>query len=318
MRLGRGERGIGRKSTGLSAGAFSHETSAPHIGQNFASALGRAKEQELHRKASMLSERCTHPHYFSSLRCTHAAAQVLYEYYAPAVGKASYSELDVDAVLKTVDALSRRVVERFPDAGLRGVCKELQSVGEAAREDLRHARQPIWPIRIGTVAVLGFMLAFVAVAFANIRITDDTFNLTNLVDVVQNIVQDFVWLGLAVYFLVRIEATVKRKRVLRMLHRLRSIAHVIDMHQLTKDPYRLTSPEQETASSPTTALTPFLLLRYLDYCSEMLSLTGKIAALYLRDFDDSGVVAAVTEVEELTSGLSQKIWQKISSIPADA
>ena len=43
----------------------------------------------------------------------------------------------------------------------------------------------------------------------------------------------------------------------------------------------------------------------------MLSLTGKIAALYLKDFDDSVVVSAVNEIEELTTGLSRKIWQKI-------
>jgi hypothetical protein len=55
----------------------------------------------------------------------------------------------------------------------------------------------------------------------------------------------------------------------------------------------------------------FELSRYLDYCSEMLSITGKIAALYIQDFDDDGALAAVNEVESLTTGLSRKIWQKL-------
>ena len=58
-------------------------------------------------------------------------------------------------------------------------------------------------------------------------------------------------------------------------------------------------------------LTPLLLNRYLDYCSEMLSLTGKIAALYVQQFDDSVSLVAVSEVEQLTTGLNNKIWQKI-------
>lgn len=43
----------------------------------------------------------------------------------------------------------------------------------------------------------------------------------------------------------------------------------------------------------------------------MLSLIGKIAALYIQRFDDSIAVAAVSEIEQLTTGLSRKIWRKI-------
>lgn len=43
----------------------------------------------------------------------------------------------------------------------------------------------------------------------------------------------------------------------------------------------------------------------------MLSLTGKIAALYVQNYDDPVVLASVTEVEALTTGLSGKIWQKL-------
>ena len=51
-------------------------------------------------------------------------------------------------------------------------------------------------------------------------------------------------------------------------------------------------------------------MRSLDYCSELLSPTGKVAALYVRDFDDAVARAAVNEVEGLTTGLSREIWQK--------
>jgi len=227
----------------------------------------------------------------------------------------SYSELDVDQVLATLEVLAHRIDERFPNAGLRGVCQELQVVGQTAKEEVERSREPIWPLRIGIFVLIGLMLAVVAIGIVSVRITDDTLHLTNLVDVVQNVIQDAVWLGLGVYFLIRFEASVKRNRVFGTLHKLRSLAHVIDMHQLTKDPVRITGALKDTDSSPKRQMTPFLLQRYLDYCSEMLALTGKIAALYLGEFHDPVVVTAVTEIEELSAGLSRKIWQKISSIP---
>jgi hypothetical protein len=51
--------------------------------------------------------------------------------------------------------------------------------------------------------------------------------------------------------------------------------------------------------------------RYLDYCSEMLALTGKVATVYVAEFDDPVVLDAVNEVENLTTGLSRKVWQKL-------
>ena len=66
-----------------------------------------------------------------------------------------------------------------------------------------------------------------------------------------------------------------------------------------------------TQSSPTRTLSRFELSRYLDYCSEMLSLTSKVAVLYAQSFPDTEVTDAVSDVERIAAGLSQKVWQKI-------
>lgn len=89
------------------------------------------------------------------------------------------------------------------------------------------------------------------------------------------------------------------------------MAHVIDMHQLTKDPGHFLIAVDNTPSSPDRKLSPGETVRYLDYCSEMLSLIGKVGALYNQNFDDSVAIASVSEIESLTTGLTQKIWQKI-------
>ena len=36
-----------------------------------------------------------------------------------------------------------------------------------------------------------------------------------------------------------------------------------------------------------------------------------LAALYIRRFDDPVALAAVNELENLTGGLSRKVWQKL-------
>ncbi|MEK6222153.1 MAG: hypothetical protein N2D54_07880 [Chloroflexota bacterium] len=43
----------------------------------------------------------------------------------------------------------------------------------------------------------------------------------------------------------------------------------------------------------------------------MLSLTGKVAALYAQFIDDPVVLDAVSRVELLTTAMSRKVWQKL-------
>ncbi len=145
------------------------------------------------------------------------------------------------------------------------------------------------------------------------------------IEVGQNVEQDLdafinilIFGSAATWFLLNWQAKSKRSFIIHRINELRSFAHVIDMHQLTKDPERFRKTHETTESSPVNKLTPYQMRRYLDYCAELLSLTGKVAALYLRTLDDATVVAAVNEIEALTTGLSRKIWQKIELMRPDA
>ncbi|MBD3794779.1 MAG: hypothetical protein IE878_04920 [Epsilonproteobacteria bacterium] len=68
---------------------------------------------------------------------------------------------------------------------------------------------------------------------------------------------------------------------------------------------------EPTQSSPKLMMNPKSLIRYLHYCTELLSLTGKIAALYGQKLEDATIIRNINDIEELTTSLSQKIWQKI-------
>ena len=63
-------------------------------------------------------------------------------------------------------------------------------------------------------------------------------------------INSVIFFSIAVYFLLTIETRLKRRRALRTLHQLRSLAHVVDMHQLTKDPEQLLLAPRDTPSSP--------------------------------------------------------------------
>ncbi len=93
-------------------------------------------------------------------------------------------------------------------------------------------------------------------------------------------------IGAAIVFLVSLETRGKRRRVTEALNRLRSVAHVIDAHQLTKEPWA-SNGLPSTAHSPKRALEPPMLARYLDYCSELLSLSSKLGFLYVQSFPDT-------------------------------
>jgi hypothetical protein len=125
-----------------------------------------------------------------------------------------------------------------------------------------------------------------------------------------------VLMGAALFFLISLETRLKRRHALRDLHVFRSFAHVIDMHQLTKDPSSIIAAGAQTESSPERTMTTFEITRYLDYCSEMLSLTSKLAALYAQNLPDAVIIEAVKDIEALTTNLSQKIWQKITILDA--
>lgn len=221
------------------------------------------------------------------------------------------AELDASRIVQTIELLERRIGERFHGSGLGRVCHELRELAGGTQQHVEGLSGPIWPLRalavigVGGIVVIGAWLLVVA--------WRGLFEARGFVELVQgseSAVNLVLLLAMAVFFLVSMETRVKRHRALAALHRLRSIVHIVDMHQLTKDP-EFTRAAAQTPSSPARPHTPFELGRYLDYCSELFSLTSKVAALYGQSLRDPVVLAAVSDIESLGASLSNKVWQKI-------
>lgn len=230
----------------------------------------------------------------------------------------TYRALDPNLVIETIRILSQRIAERFPGAGLANVCAELLTLaGEssARAETIAKRNQPLHITVVSLIAAgVGALLWIALLLLHSVSAAAD--NVYSVVQGIEAAANLTVLIGAAVFFLMRIEERLKRRSALEALHELRSIIHVIDMHQLTKDPATPVKVGGKTPSSPPRTLTRFEVTRYLDYCSEMLSLTSKVAVLYAQKFPEPTVVEAVSDIERIAAGLSQKIWQKIMILEA--
>jgi len=224
-----------------------------------------------------------------------------------------YNELKLDLVVNTLRALRSRIEERFPGSGLGHVAEELIRVAEETGPFIERLRRPNWLLRVAiATAVSGLASVPLILAFRfgdGLSLGID--GAGALLQIIESAIQDIVFLAIAIYFLLTLETRLDRRVSLRELHRLRTIVHIVDMHQLTKDPEHLLTPGNVTASSPERRLTRFELARYLDYCTELLSLSSKLAALHAQYLNDPVVLNAVNDIEVLASNLSNKIWQKI-------
>ncbi|MFA5954983.1 hypothetical protein [Hyphomicrobium sp.] len=224
----------------------------------------------------------------------------------------SYRALDPTKVLETLEKLELRISARFPNSGLSRVCASLIDIAKQTSQRIDYVSRPNWALRLLLVAIVGaslIILTYLASQVSALKGTDQWSEAVQGLDALFNLL---VLLGGGAFFVSTLETRWKRARALAALHELRSIVHVIDMHQLTKDPSAMGAVR--TPSSPDRNLSPIELVRYLDYCSEMLSLTAKCAALYAERLSDSVVVDTVGDLERLTSDLSNKIWQKITII----
>jgi hypothetical protein len=229
-----------------------------------------------------------------------------------------FSELDPAPIRATIERLGRRISERFPSSGLLGLAEELLRTAEQNAELIGKLQRPLWWLRglaILGAAALAALVLWAALQIAQIAAAGHG-TLSEILQGVDAAVNELIVLSIALFFLVSLETRFKRRGALAMLHRLRSLAHIVDMHQLTKDPGHALREIEPTASSPERPLLPEQLIRYLDYCSELLSLISKLAALQAQHLQDQVVLEAVNEIESLTSDLSRKIWQKITIISA--
>ncbi|MFT4296648.1 MAG: hypothetical protein QM582_14675 [Micropruina sp.] len=227
--------------------------------------------------------------------------------------------LDAASVRATVVRLDHRIRTRFPTRNLRFLPGQLIQVIDHLQQ-----RQDAWRIRrrwltlscrlLIAVAVAGLLAALAVIVSQSAPGAGPSG--WDWLSVFESLVNDAIFAGVAIYFLWALPERLQRHGDLATLQRLRSLAHVVDMHQLTKDPERLRPDFHTTTATVPLRMTSIELANYLDYCSELLSMVGKTAALFGEDTDDRTTLSTIAGIEDLTNQLSVKIWTKISLLPS--
>lgn len=223
-----------------------------------------------------------------------------------------YHTLDPEKIIGTLETLVRRIGERFPRSGLESVGRQLTEIARLTSARADALARPNYMMRMIVGLVLASGLSLIAWLGWFAHGLETSTELTNVMQGLDSATSLMIVLGGGALYLSTFEGRWRRDRAMKGLHELRSIVHVIDMHQLSKDPSAFGAPR--TTSSPDRPMSVWQLLRYLGYCSELLSLASKVAALYADKIRDPAIVDAVGDIERLTAHLSQKIWQKIELI----
>jgi hypothetical protein len=238
----------------------------------------------------------------------------------------TYRRLEPDKIIATIDSLQQRIAANLGERGLTRICRELATVARDAKRRVIRLRRPNWWLRLVPVMATALFAYLTWVMTHNIDELLTNFDketaseFEKLFEALKQLKREIALpvaltlplplvVGMFV-FIWTLEGRWKRHRALRYLHELRSIIHVIDMHQLTKDPHHISDgsdPDHVSGDK---------LLRYLDYCSELLSISGKIAALYAESSHDPLIIETVNDLGQITSNLGNKIWQKLNTVEA--
>ncbi len=217
-----------------------------------------------------------------------------------------FRSLESNKIIHTITELHDRICQRFPKSDLAAVCEELMVVAKETEAKSQAVNAPNYPLRaiiLVLIAIVGTLVYYVVRAIQLRPSEADLFGLFQGLEAGTNLI---IFSSVAIFFLFSLETRMARTRALSDLNELRSIIHVIDMHQFSKDPSELLSADSTEGMSRTD------LTRYLGYCSIMLSLGAKLAALYAQKMPDAVVIDAASDLQNVAGGLSLKIWQKIS------
>ena len=155
-------------------------------------------------------------------------------------GDTELSELILreDHIIATVATLRRRIEERFPGSGLSLLCGQLLVVSQRAAKRADSIGRPIRWIR-GVGYLLSLCLVAILIGLGYFAITEIDAGKHSVFDWITGLeagLNDIIFIAIAIVFLVSLEKRIKRRRALAAVHELRSIAHIIDMHQLVKNP----------------------------------------------------------------------------------
>ena len=217
----------------------------------------------------------------------------------------------IDAIIS--EGLSEKAVNRRGLSDIAAVLSEhLKSL-----EDVRAKHKTLDCLRI----ILNLMLLITAsysvwFVYASSHEIIQPFSFpASLIDVLtgfDSLANVGIFLFLSSLLASRVIDNYKNSDCLKRLDHLHQLIHVIDMHQVAKEAITLGNNDAEVDDSEKESIDKRFeqSKQYLDRVHELVVLAGKTAALYPRICNEHVVLTKVQGVEELSLGISTKLWQR--------
>jgi len=209
--------------------------------------------------------------------------------------------LEAKKLIATTKELCSWINTEFPNAHLTNVANEVNLVAQEAVKKAENIRSANLWLRLG----IGLILGGTAIAFVHQLWVHPLKEVLHFIDMTKGV---GMYAIAFIIFLATLEIRWKRRNCILAVHELRSLAHIIDMHQLSKDPviekFRRNSQEQFRNKVES----------YLHACIALLALVSKIGQLYIDYFPDPTATSAVNDFEETANGLAMKIWSKLINL----
>lgn len=220
-----------------------------------------------------------------------------------------YREIDPTKLIHTVSRMAERVEEQFPSSGLSAVANEVAAVAEGTVARVAEIKKPRIGLRIAVGVMVLLVLSGPLLFSFVLSFSEEVTNLGDFLEATDAGLHMLLVLAGGIFFLVGMENRMRRNQALDAIAEFRSLAHLVDLHQINKDPGldSLKPPEDDKR----TVRSDEALASYLDFSGDLLSIVGKLAAYYAQNLSDRVVLDAVNEIETLTSSLSNKLWLKI-------
>ncbi len=166
-----------------------------------------------------------------------------------------YRTIDPTKLILTTSKMADRVEEHFPKSGLASVANEVAAVAEGTVARVAEIKKP----RLGLRILIGIMVLLVIsgplVCSVVLSFRDDMTNLGDFLQATDAGLHMILVLAGGIVFLVGMENRMRRNQALEALSEFRSLAHLVDLHQINKDPVSMMAPNQTMTAAPSAVIT---------------------------------------------------------------
>src|SRR5688572_12813242 len=129
-----------------------------------------------------------------------------------------YNELKLEYIIQTIRTLQQRIAERFPGSGLSKVAAELLRIAEETGPILTQKKKPHRLVQAAVVLAVVLLIAIPLGLLITARgARFEVMGWGGIFQVVESIIQDAIFLGFGVYFLITVESRLDRRVSIREL-----------------------------------------------------------------------------------------------------